>query len=142
MQPIPASLDDFYHDVWRLAMSGGSNYWAKTTTVHPGPAGTAALVPRQYIAPEWIELWPTLPLGDPGGEAGYVPTTDSLQRAFTTVLRTNGPNADVDPVTRRKLHLAEQQRDAELLSPGQADVLLQVAVFGRVVFGPHAAGLR
>lgn len=139
MQHIPESLSAFYHQVWQLAMAGGSNHWARTTTVHPGPPDLVALVPRQYIAPEWIQLWPTLPVGDPGGEAGYVPTCDTLQDAFTAVLRTNGPSVDIDPVTRRKLHLAEQQRDVEALSPAQADILLQVAVFGRVVFGGAAA---
>jgi hypothetical protein len=139
MQHIPVSLSAFYHDMWQLAMAGGSNNWARTTTKHPGPAGLVALVPRQYIAPEWIKLWPTLPLGDPGGEAGYVPTSDTLRDAFTAVLRTNGPSVSINPDIKRALHLAEQQRDSSQLTPAQADILLQVAVFGRVVFGGCAA---
>lgn len=142
MQRIPAALGDFYREVWQLAMAGGSNHWARTTGLHPGPAGSVALVPRQYIAPEWIKLWPTLPADDPDGEAGYVPTPHSLQSAFTAVLRTNAPSVAVDDDVRRALHLAEQQRDAGQLSPAQADVLLQVAVFGRVVFGPRGVEMR
>lgn len=128
---LPLALQDFYHQTWQLALTGpASQSWCQATTEHAGPPGTLALVPRGYIAPEWIALWPKLPDGEPG----FVPTVSLIEDAYTKILRTNAPTVQVDAGVRRALHLAEQERDTAKLDAGLTDVVLQVAVFGWVVF--------
>ncbi len=126
---ISDKLRDFYFEVCWLALSGAGHEWCRPATDHGGPAGVVALVPTSAVSAALP--WPALPNGQPG----WVPTVAGIQDAFTAVLRTNGERVDIgDEVARRKLHLAEQHVNVGELHPAQADLLLQVAVFGKAVF--------
>jgi hypothetical protein len=94
--------------------------------------GQLALIPRLWVAPEWIARWPVLPDGKPG----WICNIEAISGAFAKILR------DDDDQIRRffhrgrhDLHLGEQMRDARLIrSPDLASRVLQVAVFGEVIF--------
>lgn len=132
--PIPDSLHAFYTQVWELALQGGSNHWCRATNQHAGPAGARVLVPRDGIPAGHYALWPVLAASDPFERPGFLPNAQDVRDAFTAILRTNAPAVQVDPGVRRALHLAEQERDVAKLDPALADVVLQVAVFGQVIY--------
>jgi len=134
MMYVSDARQQFYEAVWILALAGGSNNWCRATEQHTGPAGVVALVPRAYADPA-LAPWPTLPEGDPQGQPGWLPSPDRIEAAFTAILRTNGPRVEVGgPSLVSALHMAEQHLEIAELAPALADRVLQVAVFGRVVF--------
>lgn len=124
----------FYDHLWWRAVSHSD--WCQVTTGNLGAEKVTALVPRGYVAPEWIEKWPTLAEDGPHSEPGWVPTPAKIQVAVDAILRgqalTMGHHGD--QVARRRLALAVQHVNADELPPWLCDRILQIAVFGQVVF--------
>lgn len=124
----PDALRAFYDQVWRLALTGAALCWCRQTRYRSD----------HLLVPAWNPVpgapttgdWPILPDTE---VIGWIPTPEKIEAAFTAVLRTNAPAVEVDPGIRRALHLAEQERDTAKLDATLADVILQVAVFGRVM---------
>lgn len=128
MDDIPADLATFYESTLKIALMPGGIDWARAID----DPGQLVLVPRLWVAPEWIERWPTLPSGEPG----WVCNIMAISEAYAKILQ------DDDDQIRRFFHrgrhdlqLGEQMRDARLIrSPHLASRVLQVAVFGEVIF--------
>lgn len=138
---VPHALRRFYHDVWQLALdpeqpATGSHSWCQATMDHDGPPGVVAVVPTGgHLTPEWLERWPRITLaGYVTDQPGFIPTSDNIQDAFTTIVRGCRTEVGVGELTRWALRRAELDADAGMLTAAQADVVLQVAIFGKVVF--------
>jgi hypothetical protein len=131
------NLAAFYDEIVRRAYSGACNRWCQTEPDLQPNDGGVTLVPRGYVAPEWIEQWPTLATA-PGDfpEPAFVLDRYAVEQALTAILKLTS-TIDISPggaMTRRHLHIAEQEADARVLSDPHVDLIVQVAVFGRVVF--------
>jgi hypothetical protein len=119
----------FYDQVLQLALRlQGRDRWCRA--VPANVPGGMALVPDNYVTPEWIAEWPVLPDGEPG----WVPSNERIQAAFTAILRATGRTAVVSTEGRHAIHMAEQYYDYDRLGAPAADLVLQIAVFGRVIF--------
>jgi hypothetical protein len=130
-------LTEFYDEVVRRAPQT-CRHWAVDEPEYAVNDGGITLVPGgQWIAPEWIALWPTLPVasGDQP-EPAFVLDRYVVEQAFTRILKLDSefrrPGELQMPL--RNLELAELHADATLLSGVHINLVVQVAVFGRVVF--------
>lgn len=126
-------LAGFYDNVVRLAYSGACNHWCRTAPDLPVDDGVT-LVPREYGNPAFFEAWPTLPIG-PGDalEPAFVLDRYVVEQTFTRILKYG---SDIDAgVFRRELHVAEQEGDIRKIGTVQVNFVVQIAVFGKVVFG-------
>lgn len=134
----------FYHRIWQRALAIEGRRWYEVTEQHLGPAGVIALVPspQLLLTPRQLMAWPVLPEQPEHAGAvqlpGWVPTTRRLEAAYASILRADGPalmRGHVgDEAVRRRLRLAEQHVNADELLTTDADLVLQVAIFGQVVF--------
>jgi hypothetical protein len=131
-------LAEFYGEIVRRAPHA-CRHWAVDEPGYAVNDGGVTLVPGgQWVAPEWIELWPTLPLasGDQP-EPAFVLDRYAVEQAFTRILKLDSEfrsGTGQLQVSLRDLHLAELQANAALLSDLHLDFVVQVAVFGRAVF--------
>jgi hypothetical protein len=123
----------FLADVITTATEGGIQYWARVTgyrwyspdldggTAEPGPGGTANA---------WVEL---VDAEEDDGKRHRV-TVDDIARVL------NGLRADAVPkywnadAVRRAI-AANRENDGGDIDAGDADCLLQLAIFGEVVYG-------
>lgn len=124
----------FYQQVWRLALHDGDSNWCCMTAEHRGPAGVLALVPRAHNMAAGVRLWPTLPEEDPDGRPGFVPTSDNIGAAYTRIIIADDMTYGISLDDRQALWLARQHCQISKLTPAQADLVLQVAVFDELVF--------
>lgn len=129
-------LTAFYQAVVDRALSGACNHWCQSDPGLPAPGNAVTLVPR-FITPEHIALWPTLPVASGDfAEPACVLSPEAVRDAFTAILRLDStvPESEISAMSRRVLHAVEQAGDASALSDGHVNAVVQVAVFGRVVF--------
>lgn len=122
-------LADFYDRVIERACSGACRQWMMKTG--EAPAGGALLRPRAYARANFLEAWP-----EAFGQPGFVLDRTAVEWAFTQILKLDS-DVDITPgsdQTRKHLHVAEQHADARAISDGHVDLVVQIAVFGRVVF--------
>jgi hypothetical protein len=122
----------FLADVITTATEGGIQYWARVTgyrwfspeleggTAEPGPGGTANA---------WVEL---VDAEEDDGERHRV-DLDKIAHAFGVVRQGTPKGWNDDDVARMRQAYAEL--DAGEIDAGDADCLLQLAIFGEVVYG-------
>jgi hypothetical protein len=129
-----AARGAFHHDIWQRALIDGRNHWCKIANQE---GGTVTLVPHDDEGERSIARWPALPEGVAQGTPGWIPAGDRIEAALGAIMRGerslmtghHGDNA-----ARQQLHLAEQHVNAQELPLWICDRVLQVAVFGQVLF--------
>jgi hypothetical protein len=132
---ISESLRAFYDTVWQRAVSSGASRWCQIVEL---PSGIDALLPNmdQLLTAQELMAWPVLPERvtwvEGSGVSGWVPSPDKMRAAFTAILRDRHPDGDYS--LRQDLRVAELHVNAQELTPAQKDLVLQIAVFGRVLF--------
>lgn len=129
-------LASFYDEVVRRAYSGASNHWCQTAADLAVDDGVTLMPPASgYTRDGLLDTWPTLPIG-PGDtrEPAFILDRYAVEQAFARLLKSGTDRPTPLPV-RRRLHLAEQHGDAAVLNDSDIDLVVQIAVFGRVVFG-------
>lgn len=107
-------LAAFYDEIVRRAYSGACNHWCRWAP-DPADGEGVALVPRDYgNRQDFLDAWPALPIG-PGNtrEPAFLLDRYAVEQAFTRIL----------------------QRDSDIPLSDDTNLIVQVAVFGRIVFG-------
>jgi hypothetical protein len=125
-------LAGFYDEVVRRAYTGACNHWCRSGPNLETASGVALFPPAGgYVRDEFLAAWPTV-----AGKPGFILDCYAVEQAFTRILKLDS-DIDISPgstQTRKHLHVAEQEADARVLSNGHVDLVVQIAVFDRVVF--------
>jgi hypothetical protein len=124
-------LAAFYDEIVRRAYSGACNHWCRSAPNLEGTGGVTLLPPvGGYVRQEFLDAWPQL---SAAVGPGFVLDRYAVEQAFTRILK-----RDTDIVlpdeTRRQLQLAEQEASTVSLLSGHVNLVVQVAVFGDLVF--------
>jgi hypothetical protein len=131
-----AARREFYDQIWRRALADDCTQWCRSLE-EPG-TDRVVLVPHDDEHEDRSGAWPVLPDGDSEGMPGWAPDSDKIERAFAAILRSGRDRADLGGVgnerVRYRIRLAEDHVSAEELPRWICDLVLQVAIFGRVVF--------
>jgi hypothetical protein len=127
-----ARLNDFYDEIVRRSYSGACNHWCSTLPHLEDSNGVLLTPPRGgYVREDFLAAWPRL--SETVGPA-FVLDRQAVERAFTRILKHDSDIALSDDV-RHYLHRAEQDADDIALRDGHVNLIVQIAVFGRIVFG-------
>jgi hypothetical protein len=122
-------LNDFYDEIIRRAYSGACNHWCRSAPNLDGDGVT--LLPRAGLVQEFLDAWPTLTAAV---GPGFVLDRRTVEQAFTRILK-HDSDITLSDGTYRHLHLAEQNADDGSLRDAHVNLVVQIAVFGRIVFG-------
>lgn len=130
-------LQTFYADVVGTAIEGGVNYWAQvhsyawySTTISGGtadPAPGGGDNAYAVISPSDEGD------GESDGGASYSVTADTIAHAFTVLAA--GPVQYLSDASRRRYLTARRELEAGDLDSSDADNLLQLGIFGQIVYG-------
>jgi hypothetical protein len=129
-------LAAFYDEIVRRAYSGACNHWCQTEPDLAVEEGVTMVPPRGgYVRADFLDAWPTLPIG-PGDtrEPAFVLDRYAVEQAFTRILK-HDSDITLSDDTYRVLHLAEQDADDAALRDSHVNLVVQIAVFGKIVFG-------
>jgi hypothetical protein len=135
----------FYADVLTGAVEGGVNYWAAVEgyrwfdpeleggSAEPGPDGS----PNAYavIVPNGVEesdgdFWPQA-----DGASRARVTVESVRRAIGQIVRGDVPGWPKDTGTARRIARAQREWDSGDLDGSDCEQIVQVAIFGKGIFG-------
>jgi hypothetical protein len=134
---------DFYASIVTTALEGGIGYWSAAEEyrwyfpdidggrAEPGPDGSANAYALIVPADEDSDgdHWPK----DAGGEPCARVTVDNVRRGLRQIV--SGEGQLVGEETRRRFALALREWDAGDLDAGDCDMIVQVAIFGKVIYG-------
>lgn len=123
-----AERTEFLSDVLTTAVEGGINYWAQVS----GYRWNCPPAERGVTVHDVV--------GDDIPPEGRRVTLDDIARAVNAIAK--APLSDPEPVAlglhrqyRRQVVEASRENDAGDIDAGLADAIVQVAVFGEVIYG-------
>ena len=113
--------ENFYEDILVTALEGGSNYWIDYIKAANPPK------PREMAT----SIWVSYRLND--GKTVFI-NADGVQYGLTKPKLTKGIKLWVKNHPKQ-VHLVDGELDAGSIDAGDADAILQYALFGELVYG-------
>lgn len=133
-----SELQTFYADIVITAIEGGINYWAQVHSYawhSPNISGGTA-DPAPGGGDNAYAVISATDDGDGEGDddgTTHAVTVDTIAHAFTILAA--GPVQYLSDQARRRYLAARRELDAGELDAGDADNLLQLGIFGQIVYG-------
>jgi hypothetical protein len=129
--PVRSALrEEFLADIIICAVEGGTNYWAYSARYrHDDSAHTKVYL---GVMEEVDELGNPNPVGSTDSQPWYYIDIERVARALTLI---RSGKVSMNTQIQQTIKQADAENDATDIDATCADVIMQVACFGEIVYG-------
>ena len=118
--------EQFLDDIICTAVEGGIGYWSQVSSYHWGDEKETTVRVHELDSSGSV---------DASRAAGIPITRNKIEEAITKIAEMNTPIEYLHPRVRGEIFTASLENEAGDIDATLADIIVQVAIFGKVVYG-------